>query len=124
MGGRQEDDNTNLRTLGEDAGYLVVHPNAVPAPPLSSWTPSTDDPKVFAFVQLAVSTLRADTKRLHMTGFSEGGFMTYRFLCDHADYFASVAPAAGAGCSFGADAGMWGSANTPSREIPVLAVTG
>jgi dienelactone hydrolase len=124
MSGIMEDNNTNLRRLGEQYGYIVVQPNAAPAPPLSSWTPATDDPKVFAFIELAVSTLHADTKRVHMTGFSEGGYMTYRFLCDHADYFASVAPAAGAGCAFGATAGMWGSANVPSREIPVLAVNG
>jgi hypothetical protein len=125
MNGLMEDDNTNLRHLGELHGYIIVQPNAVPAPPLSSWTPSTDDAKVFAFVELAVSTLHADAKRVHMTGFSEGGYMTYRFLCDHADAFASVAPAAGAGCSFGsADAGMWGSAAVPSREIPVLAMNG
>src|SRR5258708_7351814 len=43
MSGRQEGDNTNLRKLGEEAGYIVVQPNAVPAPPLSSWTPSTDE---------------------------------------------------------------------------------
>ena len=124
MSGIMEDNNTDLRRLGEQYGYIVVQPNAAPAPPLSSWTPSTDDPKVFGFIELAASTLHADTKRLHMTGFSEGGYMTYRFLCDHADYFASVAPAAGAGCSFGGDAGMWGSSNVPSREIPVLAVNG
>jgi polyhydroxybutyrate depolymerase len=120
-----EDNNTNLRKLGEDNGYVVVQPNAVPAPPASSWNASTDDPKVLAFVQFTVSTLHVDNKRIHLTGFSEGGFMTYRFLCDHADYFASVAPAAGAGCSFGsADAGMWGSASVPSQEIPVLAMNG
>jgi poly(3-hydroxybutyrate) depolymerase len=124
MSGKMEDNNTNLRQLGEQKGYIVVQPNAVPNPPLSSWTPSTDDPKVFAFIELAVSALRADPKRVHMTGFSEGGFMTYRFLCDHADYFASVAPAAGAGCSFGGDAGMWGSGGVPAREIPVLSVNG
>jgi poly(3-hydroxybutyrate) depolymerase len=124
MNGQMEDDNTNLRKLGERYGYVVVQPNANPAPPLSSWNPSTDDAKVFAFIQLAVETLHADPKRVHMTGFSEGGYMTYRFLCDHADYFASVAPAAGAGCLFGGDAGMWGSPSVPAREIPVLAVNG
>jgi dienelactone hydrolase len=124
MSGKMQDNNTNLRVLGEQSGYVIVQPNAVPAPPRSSWS-LADDPKVFAFIQLAVSTLHVDAKRVHMTGFSEGGFMSYRFLCEHADYFASVAPAAGAGCSFGqADAGTWGSSSVPSREIPVLAVNG
>jgi poly(3-hydroxybutyrate) depolymerase len=125
MNGLMQDHNTDLRQLGEKYGYVVVQPNANPAPPLSSWTPSTDDDKVFAFVKLAVEVLRVDTKRVHMTGFSEGGYMTYRFLCDHADYFASVAPLAGAGCTFGdPDAGMWGSSAVPARQIPVLACNG
>jgi polyhydroxybutyrate depolymerase len=126
MDGNMQDSNTNMRALGDQYGYIVVQPNANPAPPLSSWTPATDDAKVFAFVQLAVTTLGADPKRVHMTGFSEGGYMSYRFLCDHADYFASVAPAAGAGCEFGnPDAGaMWASSGAPSREIPVLSMNG
>jgi poly(3-hydroxybutyrate) depolymerase len=131
MSGKMEDNNTNLRQLGEQNGYVIVQPNAVPAPPASSFTPATDDPKVFAFIQLAVSRLSVDPKRVHMTGFSEGGFMTYRFLCNHADYFASVAPAAGAGCSFGVlDAGsaarspISGADGVPAREIAVLAMNG
>lgn len=117
MSGKMEDDNTQMRALGAKNGYVVVQPNAKPAPPLSSWNPSTDDDRVFAFLSLATSAWKIDPKRVHMTGFSQGGMMTFRFLCKHADVFASVAPGAGTGCTFtGAD--------TPSREIPVLYMHG
>jgi poly(3-hydroxybutyrate) depolymerase len=117
MSGKMEDNNTNMRALGAKYGYVIVQPNATPAPPSSSWSPATDDPKVFAFLESAIATYGIDKNRVHMTGFSQGGMMTSRFLCKHADVFASVAPAAGTGCTFkGSD--------TPSREVPVLYIHG
>jgi pimeloyl-ACP methyl ester carboxylesterase len=117
MDAQMEDDNTNMRALGIKYGFIVVQPNANPAPPFSSWTATTDDPVLFAFISTAISALAVDPGRIHMTGFSDGGEATWRFLCAHADLFASVAAAAGQGCAFtGAD--------TPSREIPVLYMHG
>lgn len=117
MNAAMEDANTNMRALGAQYKYVVVQPNANPAPPQSSWTPLTDDPKVFGFLQLAMQTFAIDKKRVHMTGFSQGGMMTFRFLCAHADVFASVAPGAGTGCTFTTN-------DKPSREIPVLYMHG
>lgn len=117
MSGKMEDDNTNMRALGDKYGYVVVQPNANPAPPSSGWNPPGDDAKVFAFLKESIVALKIDPKRVHMTGFSQGGMMTSRFLCQHADVFASMAPAAGTGCSFfGSDA--------PSREVHVLYMHG
>jgi polyhydroxybutyrate depolymerase len=117
MSGKMEDDNTNMRALGAQHGFVVVQPNANPSPPASSWNPATDDDKVFAVLQLAISVWKIDPKRVHMTGFSQGGMMTFRFLCKHADVFASVAPGAGTGCSFT-------NGDTPSVEVPVLYMHG
>jgi polyhydroxybutyrate depolymerase len=117
MDGLMEDDNTNMRALGAQYGYVVVQPNANPAPPQSSWNPPGDDDHVYAFLVAAIQKLAVDPRRVHMTGFSQGGMMTFRFLCNHADLFASVAPAAGDACSFQAG-------STPSREIPVLYMHG
>jgi hypothetical protein len=117
MDGNMEDANTNMRALGHTYGYVVVQPNANPKPPASSWSPPGDDDKVFAFIQAAISALKVDTKKVHFTGFSQGGMMTFRMLCKHADTFASVAPAAGTGCTFKPG-------DTPSREIPVLYMHG
>jgi dienelactone hydrolase len=117
MSGKMEDNNTNMRALGAMYGYVVVQPNANPAPPTSSWTPATDDDKVFKTLQLVMAAFKSDPKRIHMTGFSQGGMMTFRFLCKHADTFASMAPAAGTGCTFTAN-------DTPSQEVPLLYMHG
>src|SRR5262249_3237837 len=100
MSGKIEDLETDMRASGRKYGFVVVQPNANPGPPTASWTPATDDPKVFAFLQLALGTFDVDRKRVHMTGFSQGGMMSSRFLCQHADVFASIAPVAGTGCTF------------------------
>lgn len=117
MSGKMEDNNTNMRALGEKHGYVVVQPNANPDPPSSAWKPDTDDAKVKALLTLAIAAYKIDPDRVHMTGFSQGGMMSSRFLCKYADLFASIAPAAGTGCTFkGTD--------MPSREVPVLYIHG
>lgn len=118
MTATSEDLNTNLRALGSAAGYVVVQPTA----PGSWWTPATHDAMVFDFLTLAARAFRVDPDRIHFTGFSQGGFMTWRMLCEHADVFASVAPGAACGalfphCPFTAT-------ERPSREIPVLYLHG
>jgi polyhydroxybutyrate depolymerase len=117
MSGKMEDDNTAMRALGAKYGYVIVQPNANPAPPSSSWNPGTDDDKVFGFLKQAITAFAIDPKRVHMTGFSQGGMMTSRMLCKHADLWASVAPAAGTGCTFSG-------ADTPSREVHTLYLHG
>jgi polyhydroxybutyrate depolymerase len=114
-----EDSNTNMRALGTQKGFVVVQPNALPAPPLqmTNWNPATDDDKVLALVKLARTVFQIDAKRVHMTGFSSGGAMAFRILCKHADAFASIAAAAGPGCTFAAG-------DMPSREVPLLYMQG
>jgi hypothetical protein len=127
MNAAMEDANTQMRARGTAAGYVVIQPNANPAPPQSTYDPSpTSDAKLYDFLTRAIAVYRSDPHRVHMTGFSEGGFMTWRFLCDHADLFASVAPGAAASnctvlqipaCSFTG-------AQMPSRQVPVLYMHG
>lgn len=117
MNAKMEDANTQMRALGQKYGYVVIQPSAPGAVPTTSWTPGVDDVKVHDVLVEAIAVLGVDPKRVHMTGFSQGGMMTSRFLCRWADLFASVAPAAGTGCTFvGAD--------TPAREVPVLYLHG
>lgn len=123
MDADSEDANTNLRALGPAHGYVVAQPTAPGRNALgTSWDPPADNPKVFGFVTLAMRAFRIDPDRVHVTGFSQGGFMSWRMLCDHADVFASVAPAAACGSLFRGCA-FTGSAR-PSREIPVLYMHG
>jgi pimeloyl-ACP methyl ester carboxylesterase len=117
MNAQMEDDNTNMRALGAQHGYVVVQPNARGAPTFTSWSADSDDPILAAFIPDAVAALGVNPKRVHFTGFSDGGEASFRFLCKHADLFASVAPAAGEGCSFK-------DGDRPSREIPILYMHG
>lgn len=94
MNGRMEDNNTNLAALGREHGYIVVNPNATPAAPKSSWdSRGGDDAAVFSFMQRAIAAFHVDERKIHFTGFSQGGDMTWRFVCEHSELLASVAPA-------------------------------
>jgi len=115
MSAQMEDANTALRALGISYGYVVVQPNAKPAPPLSSWS-EADDAKVVAVMKLALEAFALDPKRVHVTGFSQGGMMTFRLVCKHADLIASAAPAAGSAC--------FRNGQLPSREVPLLYLHG
>jgi pimeloyl-ACP methyl ester carboxylesterase len=145
MSSQMEDKNTNLSALGLKHGYLVIQPNAMQNLILLNQrlfvadTPGmpADDTRVMDILGQVIEAFHADTKRIHMTGFSEGGFMTWRWFCRHSDLLASVAPGAAAwrcanlanlgltppeiGCEFsGAEAG----ADVPEHDIPALYVQG
>jgi len=64
-----------------------------------------------------------------MTGFSQGGFMTWRFLCAHADLFASVAPPRpvelpGRRQPVGRPGLLVHRCGGPSRKVPILYMHG
>ena len=123
MSAAMADANDELRMRGSAAGFIVIQPNANPAPPQASWS-TTDDPKLFDFLTRAIAVYAIDPKRVHMTGFSQGGFMTWRFLCAHADVLASVAPAAAASDCAGGPACSFTGTDVPSRQMPVLYMHG
>jgi polyhydroxybutyrate depolymerase len=114
-----QDESTQMRALGQQHGYVVVQPTA-PSDAFGqpSWDQPSHTPLVAAFVQDLVAALSVDPARVHAMGFSQGGGMTLRLLCDHAHLFASVAPiAALQGCPFAGP-------GTPSEEVDVLMVHG
>lgn len=122
MNGELENTHSKLRELGGAAGYIVVNPSAPGALLSSSWSPS-NDAAVFAIMQRVISVWHVDPKRIHFAGYSMGGWMTWRFICNHADMIASAAPlAAGSGsgnqsCAFSGD-------QIPAREVPIFHVHG
>lgn len=121
MDAAMEDHNTDMAALGTKAGYLVLQPSAFG----NNWSPGVDDDKIAAFMEDMFAAFHVDRDRVHMMGFSQGGFMTWRFLCKHADWFASVSPGgagnaiplAPAGCSFSG-------AEMPSAEVSILHLAG
>ena len=108
------DANTNLHALGKQRGFIVVAPTGPPWPggPGNTWRPppATDDEDIVKIIQKVAAVFRTDPKKNHVTGFSRGGFVTWRLLCKHADLFASVAPGT-AGSSVG------GTCNAPVDEV-------
>lgn len=145
MSSQMEDKNTNMSALGQEHGYLVVQPNALQNPLLlgqrlfvadAPGAPA-DDTRVMDILTDVIQAFHADRNRIHMMGFSEGGFMTWRWYCQHSDLLASVAPgAAGWQCADLANAGLTppeigcrfsgASAGTdvPVRHVPALFMQG
>lgn len=120
------DGHTKLRERGEAASYIVIAPSGPPWPgsePGSTWS-STNDATLVDMTKQFRDVFRVDPKKIHVTGFSRGGFMTWRLLCDHADLFASAAPAgAGFGDNFG-EVTCFQNSRAPSRKIPILFMMG
>jgi poly(3-hydroxybutyrate) depolymerase len=128
------DANTDLMARAADSHFIVVAPTGPPrADGLgATWTLDEDD-KLLAIVDAVTGAFLADPKARHITGFSRGGYVTWRLMCGHADRFASVAPAA-AGSNVGGDcdgvvevscpfdAAIAG--GMPARAIPVLMLIG
>jgi poly(3-hydroxybutyrate) depolymerase len=119
MNADSENENTGMRALGQQHGYVVVQPTA-PADNLSfpSWDQGAHAPLVHTFLADLAASLPIDPAKIHAMGFSQGGGMTFRLLCMHAEFFASGAPiGALPGCEFSGG-------NTPSEEVDILQVHG
>jgi polyhydroxybutyrate depolymerase len=97
MDARIQDRNTRLSKLGGKKGYIVLNPQAKKTLNGRSWS-SEDDKKVLAVINSVEKAFQVMSERIHFTGFSQGGYMTWRFVCKYSEKFGSVAPIAhGAG---------------------------
>ena len=92
--------DAHLRLLerGAARGFVVVAPtgpligtigNPPITPPGSTWGPALDAPLI-TITKTIAGVFHADAKRIHVAGFSRGGYTALRFACDQATYFASV----------------------------------
>jgi poly(3-hydroxybutyrate) depolymerase len=121
------DAHVKMRDLGQQHGYIVIAPSGPPWPyggGGSTWYP-TNDATLVDMVNQFKAVFRVDEKKIHVTGFSRGGFMTWRLLCDHADLFASAAPAgAGDASQNGGEPTCFNNNRYPSRKIPILFMMG
>jgi len=96
MSGPQQRDNTLLHKLAPPAGYIYVNPSATASNTGGTWDLEADPPKVSDFFLRAIKAFHVDPARIHFTGFSQGGIMTFWFMQKHNDLLASTAPVAGA----------------------------
>lgn len=120
---------TGFTADANDDGFLVVYPNGTQATEVAgelSWNAgaccglaknnAVDD---VAFVRAMVEQLEldylVDSARIYLTGFSNGGMLSYRLVCEASDLFAGIAVVGGAlnyaDCS-------------PSNPVSVLIVHG
>lgn len=79
------------------------------------------NPDDSGYLRTLVETVQAqymiEPRRIHFAGHSNGGFMSYRMACDHADLVASIASLAGA---------TWANPNncSPSEPVHTLQIHG
>ncbi|AKT39340.1 uncharacterized protein CMC5_034870 [Chondromyces crocatus] len=97
-----------FRPLAEAHGFLYAHPDGTTDPDGSRFWNATDACCNFhgstvddsAYLRELVEEIQAhyavDPKRIYFVGHSNGGFMSYRMACDHADLVAAVVSLAGA----------------------------
>jgi poly(3-hydroxybutyrate) depolymerase len=115
-----------LFDLGETNKYVVIAPTG-PAygggQPGSTWS-QTNDAAVIAITKKFASVFRVDDKKIHATGFSRGGFVDWRLLCDASDLFASVAPAAAGNGSPNGEVTCFAQGRTPVRRADILFLMG
>lgn len=104
------DQATNMIALGNQADYVVVHPHK------GTWDVANDKNAVFDFLQQTMQAFGIDPKRVHSTGYSQGGQISWALACEHADVVASIAPAE----EINRVTDCWKDSKLPTREIPIL----
>ena len=101
---------TNMIALGAQADYIVVHPHK------GTWSVARDKDVVFGILQQVVEAFDVDRKRVHSTGYSQGGQISWALGCEHSDVIASIAPAE----EINRVSDCWKTSKKPARELSVL----
>lgn len=96
-----------LQPAAEAQGFLAVHPDGtINAIGKQFWnatdaccgfgTTVDDSAYLIALIEKVQADFNVDPKRIYLVGHSNGGFMSYRMACDHADKIAAIVSLAGA----------------------------
>jgi polyhydroxybutyrate depolymerase len=112
---------SNFNLYAEQYGFIVVYPNGVS----NSWNvgfPGGSTADDVGFLSALIDTVNAaygtDLNRIYSTGFSNGGFMSYRLACEAGDRIAAIASVAGTMTTASLTACQ------PSRNMPVMHIHG
>jgi polyhydroxybutyrate depolymerase len=96
-----------MEPLAEARGFLVCHPegtvdrvgwrfwNATDACCHFYGSNVDDSAYLRGLIEELARQYKVDRKRIYVTGHSNGGYMSYRMACDHADLIAGIASLAG-----------------------------
>lgn len=127
--GESQESYFQFEPLAESRGFLYVHPdgtadgsgaqfwNATDACCAFGTNPPDDAAYLMAIIDQVSAEYSVDPKAIFLAGHSNGGFMSYRMACEHADTIAGIASLAGATFADPADC-------NPSEPISVLQVHG
>jgi len=130
MNADSEEANSRIREFATGTAntlkFIVVQPTANGLP-LPSWSPDDDYVHVIAFFRhvQTVNEWNIDQNRKHFTGFSQGGSMSWRMLCEYGYEFASAAPSASssAGGSIFSEP-CFETPLAPAAQIPIFFTVG
>lgn len=123
--GLQLEAQSGLTAKAEAEGFAVVYPDGHPSPiNIRTWNAggccgyamnnNIDDVGfINALLDTLIATYVIDTQRIHATGMSNGGYMSYRLACELSDRIAAIAPVS---------ASMTIAVCEPARPVPVLAM--
>jgi len=118
-----------LQPLAESKGFLYVHPdgtlNAIDKP---FWNATDaccgfgrgevdDSGYLLSLIQQVQAKYNVDPTRIYFVGHSNGGFMSYRMACDHADTIAAIVSLAG-------DTWLDTAKCSPTEPVSILQVHG
>ncbi|GMH89574.1 hypothetical protein TrST_g3501 [Triparma strigata] len=109
MDGEQQLSNDRIIDHAVPAGYIVIAPTSSwPTADGPSWLPLYHRDQLIDILEKSAETdPKIDSNRIHVTGFSQGGFLTWDILCRASDTVCSVAPLAASGRDdWGADVGF------------------
>lgn len=127
--GNEHENYFNLRSQIDDRRFMLCVPDGIRNSQGDRFWNATnyccdfenqspdDSGYLRGLIEQVVAEYPVDLDSIHVVGHSNGGFMSYRMACDHADLIASIASLAGA--TFDNP-----SACTPSEPVHVLQIHG
>ena len=96
-----------LSNISEEFGFFLLNPDGLVDGNNPGWNatdaccdfnpPAHDDSSFLrGLIEAVINQYNIDPRMIFITGHSNGGFMSYRMACDHADIVAAIASLAGA----------------------------
>ncbi|MEO6097550.1 MAG: alpha/beta fold hydrolase, partial [Fibrobacteria bacterium] len=112
------EDFTKGNNVADREKFIAAYPGAASQPGEKGTWQDMQGTTNYAFFKAVIDSLDAlykiDRTRIYMTGFSQGGFISFAMACNYADVFAAIAPSSGhspANCA-------------PKRPVPVFMTFG